>query len=407
MAHTRFGRALLTIALVTALGACGPEDPVLMSTEDEAREHFNRHLVMLDGALTDAEALDREAIQALLDQTPWGTRSALATHVSHGRTAAEAIRDAAIAHGINPLAILARAQLEQSLLGKSTASRAKLDWAMGCGCPDGGECISSFRGFDVQVECMAGKLREYLDGLDVKGETMSGWRVGKPKHTLDGYSVTPRNAATAAMYTYTPWVAANQSHLTIWRMLAEHIGYEAPGAGGCGVATFPSSARLQLVPALALTEQYEGADVPLCFIDADGLYDPVTFASYDASVELAPNFRLSEFVGRASSRKLLLDPALVHTLQRVRSAVKRSVNIRLAYQSPDALDLSCAGSGALSSAPSCESPRELAYGTAALVTSNAGRDALLSAAANASVPSCWVEGDAVYIGVGSHRGCPR
>ena len=45
-----------------------------------------------------------------------------------------------------------------------------------------------------------------MDDLANEGETRSEWAVGREKETLDGTLVVPSNRATAALYTYTPWV---------------------------------------------------------------------------------------------------------------------------------------------------------------------------------------------------------
>jgi hypothetical protein len=49
-------------------------------------------------------------------------------------------------------------------------------------------------------------MEEYYEELETDGQTRAGWAVGKAKRTLDPCSVTPKNKATAALYTYTPWV---------------------------------------------------------------------------------------------------------------------------------------------------------------------------------------------------------
>jgi hypothetical protein len=278
---------------------------------------------------------------------------------------------------------------------------------MGCGCPDGDGCASSYRGFNRQVDCMAQLLREFVTQLEGDGTTISGWAVGRSKSTLDGYSVRPANTATAALYTYTPWVVSNRDHYSIWRDLADAVGYQAPGPGGCGVAAFPSGARLQLVPDADLTAQYTEGETPSCFLAADSLLDPATLVTYNESLQLSPNFRLNEFVAAASSRTMLLAPELVDALQRIRSHLGRPITVDVAYQSPAAFEAACGGvceGDSCPSAPSCEDPRELTRGTAALL--DGGADLLASAAA-VGVGSCWQEGERVFVGVGTALGCPR
>ena len=43
------------------------------------------------------------------------------------------------------------------------------------------------------------------------GSTVSGWKTNVAKKTLDPCTVTPDGIASAASYTYTPWVGAYSS----------------------------------------------------------------------------------------------------------------------------------------------------------------------------------------------------
>ena len=177
-----------------------------------AVQNFDRHNVLDTASMTDAGAMTEAEVQAFLDHNPYGWQSVLANTVSNGRTAAQAFVDAAQANGINPLVLLTRVQMEQSLIGKSSAPKSTLDKAMGCGCPDNQPCQSQYKGFDKQIDCAASKLRSYLDDMQNGGTTIAGWGVGISKKTLDNFTVTPVTEATAALYTYTPWVSAAQSH---------------------------------------------------------------------------------------------------------------------------------------------------------------------------------------------------
>ncbi len=201
---------------------------------------FDKNDVLTDGELTDSGALDVTLVQAFLNKNPYGWKSVLATYTTGGKTAAQAIVDAAKAHGINPIVVLTRLQLEQSLIGKETATQKALDYAMGCGCPDNQQCNPAYKGFGKQVDCMAARFRSYLDDLGDGGTTVAGFGVGKGKKTLDGYTVTPENQATAAIYTYTPWVSSAKNHRKIWALFADTVGYDGPlpvipdGASGAG-----------------------------------------------------------------------------------------------------------------------------------------------------------------------------
>lgn len=199
-----------------------------------AEANFDQNDVLDTASLEDADAMTAAEIQAFLDLNPYGWSSVLANHTSNGVTAAKAFADAAQQHGINPLVLLTRVQMEQSLIGKTSASNSTLDKAMGCGCPDNQPCSAQFKGFDKQVDCAASKLRSYLDDQAVTGTTVSGWGIGITKTTLDSFSVTPVNESTAALYTYTPWVSAAQLHAKIWALYTSYVGYTGPDPSNPG-----------------------------------------------------------------------------------------------------------------------------------------------------------------------------
>jgi hypothetical protein len=132
--------------------------------------------------------------------------SFLASYDDGGRSAATIIVEQGRRHGVSPLYLLARIQTESSLVTSGTD--AHLAAATGCGCPDGGGCDPALSGFASQVDCAALKMKEYVAELDADGVTRAGWRVGSARDTGDPCTVTPANRATAALYTYTPWVGA-------------------------------------------------------------------------------------------------------------------------------------------------------------------------------------------------------
>ncbi len=127
---------------------------------------------------------------------------------------------------ISPKVLLATLQKEQRVITNPAPSQRQLDFAMGYGCPDGSGCSDRFRGFGKQVRGAALQFRGYLDDLASKGETIARWAVGRTKVTGDGVEVAPQNAATAALYSYTPWrggttnarrVGGNVSFVRIWK----------------------------------------------------------------------------------------------------------------------------------------------------------------------------------------------
>lgn len=168
-------------------------------------------LIITDALYADAAGyVDAAAVQGLLEKTPYsgGVRSWLADELVDGEPFSTVLARVAEAHGVSPLMLLARMQVEASLISKQERPRQSLvDRAFGCGCFDGQACFDRFLGLTNQMTCAAETLKKLHDG-SVAGT--GDWRKGKTKETLDGYSITPRSHATAAMYAYTPWVLPNR-----------------------------------------------------------------------------------------------------------------------------------------------------------------------------------------------------
>ena len=169
---------------------------------------FDSSLLISDDVFVDWGYLSEDEIQAFLEDTPYGTRSFLADYREGYITVARQIAQVAKTYRINPMILLVKLQVETSMIFKTqTPTRHTLDRAMGCGCPDGQlGCHASDAGLYRQLECGGRLLRSYLQEIDAIGTTVTGWGPNKTKVTSDGLSITPRSAATAALYTYTPWV---------------------------------------------------------------------------------------------------------------------------------------------------------------------------------------------------------
>ncbi len=171
---------------------------------------FNRHRVISDGDLTDYTRMSASAIQAFLDSQT----GILATYRSADidgveRSAAEIIYNASYRYRINPQFVLARIQTESSLISGSRYDL--LPWLMGYGvcdsCSKDDPNVIKYKGFSKQIDAALNKVRNsYLAQLESGGSTVSGWKVGVAKNTLDGLTIVPQNNATAVLYTYTPWL---------------------------------------------------------------------------------------------------------------------------------------------------------------------------------------------------------
>ncbi len=139
--------------------------------------------------------------------------------------AARIIYEAAQDYGINPQAILATLQKEQSLVTAQNPTASQLNHAMGYGCPDGSGCVAKYVGFYKQVDNATWQLRMNFErargnntwwdakyGFACGGATAyysTGLYVGRTVTFYDDSGTayktfTINDAATASLYCYTP-----------------------------------------------------------------------------------------------------------------------------------------------------------------------------------------------------------
>ena len=239
--------AVVGITGVTA--GCQQEETEEGPSTSALSEPFNRNNVLTNIELLDPEAYSEEQIQRFLEATPFKKASVLATYEEGGKRASAILIEAAMEYGVNPLELIVRLQMEQSLISKTTADKKTLDLAFGCGCPHAPVCATrpaQYTGFTLQAQCSARTLRASMDTLLNQTPTVSGWKKGLAKRTEDMIEVKPENEATAALYSYTPWVGetgggkvgvGGQSlHRTIWvrfdKALRGEYDVEPPPDGG-------------------------------------------------------------------------------------------------------------------------------------------------------------------------------
>lgn len=225
--------------ILGALAACSAPvaEPSRGTSSSVTQRAFDRNAVLDDTSMRDAEAMTVADVQKFLEKTPWGKRSALASYKENGKSAAEIMVAAATTHGINPLEMLVRVQMEQGLVSKTTATPASIAIAFGCGCPHSSVCSDKYRGFANQADCAAGTLSRSIARAQTSAGTTTGWARNKTKTTEDGMTIVPKNAATAALYTYTPWVGeagggktgvgGASLHAAVWDRFAEAASYGA------------------------------------------------------------------------------------------------------------------------------------------------------------------------------------
>lgn len=198
-------------------------EPVDGGKFDGALQIFDPSLVWDDAVFVDTQRVDAAGIQALLEATPYERRSFLADEQIDGTPFAEVLVTVARAKQLNPMLLLVRLQVEQSLVSKTDRPATDaVDFALGCGCADGQSCNAAYRGLDKQLECAAGTLRTHYDA-SVAGT--GAWRPGVANETLDPQAVTPKSNATAALYAYTPWVLEDTGgNWLVWNVSRRYIG---------------------------------------------------------------------------------------------------------------------------------------------------------------------------------------
>ncbi len=133
------------------------------------------------------------------------------------RSPGEIIFNASSRNSISPRFLLTLIQREQSLVNDSFPSQDQLDWAAGYGvcdsCSKNDPVLAKYRGFATQIDSAAASFRFYLDG----GNASSGLRQCNKPTVIDGIPITPMTDATAALYNYTPHIAAQINFWNIWQ----------------------------------------------------------------------------------------------------------------------------------------------------------------------------------------------
>jgi hypothetical protein len=180
---------------------------------------FDPEYIISDREFQDSEALTLGEIQRLLERGFLG-QAVLEDWQGVRRTAAEIVFRAARDHQVSPAVLLVMLQKEQSLVDDDDPTQKQLDWAMGYAVCD--DCsmsdpkISRWRGFGKQVNSAAMQLTDgYLSDIATYGTTAGKYGPGVTV-TISGEEITPQNAATAALYAYTPHLHGNQLFASLY-----------------------------------------------------------------------------------------------------------------------------------------------------------------------------------------------
>ena len=169
--------------------------------------------VLSDFAMENVNSLTADDVQKLFE----ANGSALARPID-GKRPADMLIAAARKYGISPKVLCATLQKEQGLVTKKTATRARLDWALGVGVFDNGKRLTAYKGFDKQIEGAAETLRKLFDEGKKK---FDGGAKSVTYKTLEGDVVKIRNAATWALFEYTPHLSGNKLFHQIYRRFEE------------------------------------------------------------------------------------------------------------------------------------------------------------------------------------------
>jgi hypothetical protein len=180
---------------------------------------FDPNYIISDEEMRDSTSMDFPQIVAFLSR---GYLANYRTEDVNGlyRNAAQIIYATSQAYGINPQVLLVLLQKEQSLITDDSPTRGQLDWATGYAvcddCHEGNETMARFKGFAKQVNSAGLQFIEgYMADIDARGVTYGKYGPGMPL-AIDGTTVVPANAATAALYAYTPHIHGNKNFATLW-----------------------------------------------------------------------------------------------------------------------------------------------------------------------------------------------
>ena len=122
-------------------------------------------------------------------------------------SAAQIIGKVARSCNVSPKALLVLLQKEQGLVTTTNPTQRAYSHATGFACPDGAPCSQQFAGFPRQVLSAASRLQQYRlqpQSFNFRAG-MTANILYHPSRSCGTRTVTIDNAATAALYNYTPY----------------------------------------------------------------------------------------------------------------------------------------------------------------------------------------------------------
>jgi hypothetical protein len=280
-----FAVALATVAGVQGCSGAKP-GPVGQSGSQLSQTTFDPNDPMSDADLTGGKAITVKEMQKFLS----ARGSVLASFNENGQSAAEIIVTSSQKYGISPLYMLARIESEQGLVSATTftsSTEAGLAEATGYSCP--GSCDGSQSGFANQVAKGAQLIAQDLENAKKGIALGSGWLVNVEHWSQDGCApdqlggpstcgcpVTPDNAATTALYSYTPYVGhyyssgncgADEAGVTGLALFFQQYAQSFPGSSSGGApsdAGSSSSGGIQPSAVIARAMEWVNAKLQYC-----------------------------------------------------------------------------------------------------------------------------------------------
>ncbi|MCF7907110.1 hypothetical protein K9K85_02405 [Patescibacteria group bacterium] len=172
---------------------------------------FRPDYIISDYELTNFQSMSQEEIQNFLESSGGGIKNYQTQDIDgREKTASEIIYRVTQEYQINPQVILTLLQKEKGLITKTNPSLDDYNWATGFACYDHRGPVKSFRGFAIQVDRAAWRLKYFLEH-----PWEFTYRSGQV-YRISWQRVVPQNSATAALYNYTPHIAGNRLFWILW-----------------------------------------------------------------------------------------------------------------------------------------------------------------------------------------------
>lgn len=312
---------------------------------------FNPNNIISDREFTNPFAMDLNQIQYFLNR---GTLGSLITEDWQGKTrsAAEIIWRASQDHLISPKVLLVTLQKEQSLIEAKSPTEKQLNWATGYAvcdnCKMDDPAIQRWKGFGKQVNSAAMQFTDgYLADIQKTGTTQGKYGPGVPVE-ISNQTIVPENAATAALYAYTPHVHGNRLFAQIWdrwfsiqhptgtllkaegdpRVYLVEFGYKRPiMSWGAFISRFHPDLIIEVSPT-ALANYADGAPISLPNYSLVQDEDGAIFLLVDDALRPIPNKEVFRSLGFVEDELVAISNAERNQFTLGKEVTKESAHVR-------------------------------------------------------------------------------